>query len=246
MTHARGMPAPGCAFPRMRLAHPQIRSAYDFLVEQRFFGAVLTSGAACVLLAGRFVGARTHDFRFMAWNLFLAWIPYLASLAAAAFQRSASARRGTLVALSGAVWIAFLPNAPYLLTDLFRLREETPVPVFYDVAMLAMFAWSGCLLGAASLHSMRRTIAQACGPAVAHAVALFTVALCGLGMYLGRVVRLNSWDLALRPRHVLACTASALGSREGVFLTLLFGGFFFVCYATMGGSRSSPGGELAR
>jgi hypothetical protein len=94
--------------------------------------------------------------------------------------------------------------------------------------------WSGCILGAASLHAMRRVLERAVGPLVAHGAALLAVGLCGLGMYLGRVVRLNSWDLALRPRSVLTHAASAVQSREGLLLTLLFGGFFFVCYATMG------------
>jgi uncharacterized membrane protein len=69
-------------------------------------------------------------------------------------------------------------------------------------------------------------------------------------VYLGRVVRLNSWDLALRPRHVLSNAAFAVQSREGLLLTLLFGGFFFVCYATMSAPRQisvrDPGGDRER
>jgi uncharacterized membrane protein len=228
------MPPPRPAFPRMRLAR-----LYAFLQEQRFFAVALPSVAACTLLAGRYVGAGSRDFRYMLWNLFLAWIPYTCSFAAAALQRTTHPRRGLLVALAGAAWLAFLPNAPYLVTDLFRLRSPTPVPVFYDVAMLAMFAWSGCILGAASLHAMRRVIESVAGPVVGHVAALSTVGLCGLGMYLGRVVRLNSWDLALRPGHVLQHAAGAVQSREGILLTLLFGGFFFVCYATMSAPRAA-------
>jgi uncharacterized membrane protein len=234
-----GMPGTARAFPRMRLTSPSLRLAYDFLLEQRFFTVALPSAAACTLLAGRFVGSATHEFRFMAWNLFLAWVPYACSFAAAAIQRTSLRQRGVLVALAGAAWLAFLPNAPYLVTDLFRLRSETHVPLFYDVAMLAMFAWSGCILGATSLHTMRRVLEEALGTVAAHVAALFIIGLSGLGIYLGRVVRLNSWDLALRPHDVLAHAAGAVQSREGVLLTLLFSGFFFVCYATMTAPRAA-------
>jgi uncharacterized membrane protein len=210
-----------------------LHRAYELLLEERFFSVALPSAAACTLLAGRFVGSGTRDLSFMLWNLFLAWIPYACSLAAVVAARSSHPRRGVAVALAGAAWLAFLPNAPYMTTDLFRLRDLSSAPLFYDVLLLATFAWSGCILGVASLHAMRRVIASFTGPAVAHAAALFFIGLSGLGMYLGRMVRLNSWDLALRPHHVLSHAAGAMSSRAGVGHTLLFAGFFFVCYVAM-------------
>jgi uncharacterized membrane protein len=202
-------------------------------LEERFFSVALPSAAACTLLAGRFVGSGTHQLSFMTWNLFLAWVPYACSLVAVVAHRSQHPCRGVVCALAGAAWIVFLPNAPYMTTDLFRLRDVSSAPLFYDVALLATFAWSGCILGVASLHAVRRVIADYAGPRVAHAAALFFIGLSGLGMYLGRVVRLNSWDLALRPGHVLAHAASAMSTRAGVMHTLLFAGFFFVCYVAM-------------
>jgi len=235
------------AIPRCRSAmppslppSPSLRRAYDFLVEQRFFAVALPSAAACTLLAGRFVGSGSRTLSFMVWNLFLAWIPYGCSLVAVAAHRSAHPRRNVAVAVAGAAWLAFLPNAPYLTTDLFRLRDLSAAPIFYDVALLAMFAWGGCILGVASLHAVRRVIEDIAGPAVAHAAALFFIGLSGLGVYLGRVVRLNSWDLALRPRHVLAHAAGAMSTREGVAYTLLFAGFFFVCYVAMAAPAPAP------
>jgi uncharacterized membrane protein len=127
-------------------------------------------------------------------------------------------------------------------TDLFRLRDPSPVPIFYDVALFAAFAWSGCILGATSLHAMRRVIEDAASSPVGHAAALLVIALSGLGMYLGRVVRLNSWDLALRPAHVLAQAGDAMRSRTGVMHTLLFAGFFFVCYVAMAAPRERTSG----
>jgi uncharacterized membrane protein len=210
-----------------------VRRACDFLVEQRFFAVAVSSCAACTLLAGRFLGTGSREHAFLVWNLFLAWVPYVCSLAAVAAHRSGHPRRGPLVGLAGAAWLAFLPNAPYLVTDLFRLREPSSVPIFYDVALFAAFAWSGCILGATSLHAVRRVIAELASSRVGHAAAIVVIGLSGLGMYLGRVVRLNSWDLALRPGHVLAQAEDAMRTRAGVFHTLLFAGFFFVCYVAM-------------
>jgi uncharacterized membrane protein len=212
------------------------RGWYQVLVEQRFFAVALPSAAACVLLGGRFVGSGTRQLSFMAWNLLLAWIPYVCSFVAVAVHRSRLSGRGGrvgIVGLAGAAWLAFLPNAPYMTTDLFRLRDLSSAPVFYDVALLATFAWSGCVLGVASLQAMQSIIADVAGQLVARASTLLFIGLSGIGMYLGRMVRLNSWDLAFRPGHVLAHATEAVASRVGFFYSLLFGGFFFVCYVAM-------------
>jgi uncharacterized membrane protein len=210
--------------------HAALRRLHSFLIDQRFYSVALLSGAATVLMFGRWVGSGSRTFTFMLWNLTLAAIPYILSFAASALDRSPWRGRGVVIAALAAPWLAFLPNAPYLVTDLLHLRTHTPVPVWYDVAMFACFAWAGCLLGVASLESMRRLLAARVGAALSHAAALVTVGLCSLGIYLGRIVRLNSWDVVLRPRRVLVDVWFAAHSREGVLFTLLFSGFLLVCY----------------
>ena len=62
------------------------------------------------------------DHIFLAWNLFLAWIPFV--LALALYDR---ARRRSSPAILGALacgWLLFFPNAPYILTDMIHSRSE--------------------------------------------------------------------------------------------------------------------------
>lgn len=206
---------------------------HRFLNEQRFYAATLVVLASCVLFAGRCWGSGRRTFAFMLWNLILACIPYGLSFLAAALDRSSWRWRWVGLVALALPWLAFLPNAPYLVTDLLHLRTVTQIPVWYDAAMFACFAWAGCVLGVASLDSMRRLLALRVGRLLSYVAASLVGGLCALGVYLGRVVRLNSWDLVLRPKRVLLDIWLSAHSREGVLFTLLFSGFLFVVYASL-------------
>src|SRR5215210_2719956 len=166
--------------------------------------ALLAASALCVAT----VEYRTHHtgdafYRFLVWNLFLAWVPFV--LALSAYVAARLGGRASVVAL-GVLWLAFFPNAPYLLTDFIHLSESTSTPLWYDALMLASFAWTGLLLGFASLYLMQTVWQRAAGPAVAWACVVASLGLASFGVYLGRFLRVNSWDALVRPRllaHVI-------------------------------------------
>jgi uncharacterized membrane protein len=117
--------------------------------------AALSSLLAVGLLAGRVYHSRTLIFVFLLWNLFLAWIPYLGSLWADRLHRR-HPRRWWYLFLPGALWLAFFPNAPYIVTDFWHLQERPSVPMWYDIGMLSAFALTGLFLAIFSLHTMQR------------------------------------------------------------------------------------------
>lgn len=174
-----------------------------FLAQNLFYPLVLSSVLACAMLAARAVRTERLTFRSLAWNLMLAWIPYVVSLWAALIQRRRP-RAWWLLLIPGALWLLFFPNAPYIITDLLYLRERPPVPLWYDLGMLMAFAWSGCFLAIASLHIMQRLARNLLGVAASWLFVLATIGLSGLGVYLGRFQRWNSWDILFQPRAVLA------------------------------------------
>ena len=102
------------------------------------FAAGVAGCAALLLVRGWY--AQGLRFRFLAWNLVLAVIP---ALAAAAMARADHRRKPALVALWGVVWLLFLPNAPYLITDLVHLMPRPPVPYWFDIGLFAPFAAAG-------------------------------------------------------------------------------------------------------
>jgi uncharacterized membrane protein len=138
-------------------------------------------------------------YRFLVWNLFLAWVPL--ALAAVAYSRS---RRGVdpLTAAVLVAWLLFFPNAPYLLTDFIHLAQG-PAPLWYDALMLSAFAWTGLLLGFASLYLVQLNLRRQFGVALSWLGVFGSLVLASIGVYIGRFVRLNSWDVLLHPRHVV-------------------------------------------
>lgn len=142
-----------------------------------------------------------HDtfFRFLDWNLFLAWIPV--GLAFFVYESAHAGHRVAAAAL-GVVWLLFFPNAPYMLTDFIHLRESPSTPLWYDGLMLSAFAWTSLVLGFLSLYLMQVVWRRAAGPIVAWAGVVATLALGSVGVYIGRFIHFNSWDALLHPRRV--------------------------------------------
>ena len=162
--------------------------------------ALLAASMLCVgLVEIRIRETGSDYYRFLVWNLFLAWIPL--GFAAAAYARS---RRG-VDALTVALlvpWLLFFPNAPYLLTDFIHL-EVGPAPLWYDALMLSAFAWTGLLLGFASLYLVQLILRRSFGATVGWLGVVGALALASIGVYIGRFIRLNSWDALLHPLDVI-------------------------------------------
>jgi uncharacterized membrane protein len=101
------------------------------------------------------------------------------------------------------VWLLFLPNAPYLLTDFAHLQERTPLQLWYDSAMLATYAVTGYALAIVSLDLMHRPVRALLGWRVGWLFVFVTLFLAGIGVHLGRAQRYNSWDVLAHPHAVL-------------------------------------------
>lgn len=189
------------------------------------FVLALTSAAGLSMLAFRLYYGGTWGYRSLPWDLFLAWLP--APLALAMARCHARERRPwprTLL-LAGA-WLLFFPNAPYLVTQfmhlhpsygvfdgplpdaLLRLSPRGRIPLWFDVLMLATFAWAGLLLGFLSLHLVHRAAARSGGRAAGWAVTVIGLTLCAFGISLGRFERWNSWDVIVQPAPLFADIAA--------------------------------------
>lgn len=152
----------------------------------------------CLLLAGRMYCTQNLMYAFLVWNTFLAFVP----LAFAARLRPAGKLnlRNTLL-LAG--WLLFFPNAPYVLTDLFHFRERPPVPRWYDLILLATAAWNGLWMGMLSLMQAERFLEALLPRRAVYACLAAASLLCGYGIYIGRFLRFNSWDVFTAPGALL-------------------------------------------
>jgi uncharacterized membrane protein len=193
--------------------------------------ALLAASAWCVLL----LVVRKHEFgaalyKYLVWNLMLAWIPLvLAILLVAAYRQRRSAAE--LVAV-GAAWLLFLPNAPYVLTDFIHLGSTHRM---YDTILVGSFAVTGLALGFASLLLVQLVVTRAGGALLGWLTALGSLFFASIGIYLGRVVRLNSWDAIQRPHRLWQIARLRLedpfGNRYLIGFVIAFCGFLTLAYA---------------
>lgn len=200
------------------------------------FGLMTSASLICVLLvAARIAYSDSARYGGLVWNLFLAWIPFVL-----AYFASALPWRKTLLYLvlpvTTFLWLIFFPNAPYILTDLQHLaRESTAAPVWYDVIMLIWFSWTGLLLGLVSLYLMHEIVHRNFGRWTGWLFVFVVSGLSSFGVYLGRFVRFNSWDILNDPKEIVV-TILGLAidpSMRLVAFTILFAVFYLFVYLTL-------------
>ena len=211
-----------------------LRDIHRFLSSQSFYPLTLaTLLALCVFIGRTVYSGRDWELRLLVWNLFLAWIPFGCSVVVAALNWLYP-RRWWLILGFGAIWLAFFPNAPYIVTDFYHLEWRPPIPMWYDIGMISIFAFTGCFLGIASLKTMQYLVKAYCGRVVSWMFVLVAIGLCGLGIYLGRFGRYNSWDLVIQPKTVLKDIAlmmlNPLDNLGFVGFTLMFTAILLVFY----------------
>jgi uncharacterized membrane protein len=133
------------------------------------------------------------------WNLFLAWIPFMLAY----FAHAVSWRKATLyliIPFVAFLWLIFFPNAPYMLTDLQDLtRKANDAPLWYDVIIVVWTSWTGTLLGVISLYLVQDIIIRRFGRTTGWVFVFVISILSSFGIYIGRFVRLNSWDILQDP-----------------------------------------------
>jgi uncharacterized membrane protein len=169
---------------------------------------------------------------WLGWNLGLAWVPLLVALVIA--RRHAPGRRpfwpgsGALAA----VWLAFFPNAPYLVTDLIHLRTRAFAPIWYDAIMVFAFALTGLCLAFLSLWLVHRLVERRFGVGAGWVFVATIAGLSGFGVYLGRYPRWNSWDVVARPGELLADLAAHVRDPEprALGMTLMMAALFGIAY----------------
>ena len=191
-------------------------------------------GLSLLLIVGRVLLTGHGLFLFLAWNLFLALIPFgLSTLLGTAL----GPLRARLLLPVGAAWLLFFPNAPYLITDLLHLEQRPGVPLWYDLALILSCAWNGLMLAYASLADMQELVRQRLGTGAGWAFAATALLLSSFGVYLGRYLRFNSWDVLSNPLalffDILHRLLHPLAYPRTWGVTVVFGAFLLLGYGTV-------------
>lgn len=176
---------------------------------------------------------RSSAQNWLVWNLFLAWLPALGAFAAYNLNRWPTRLRWLPIIGLSALWLVFLPNAPYLVTDIIHLRPQAGVPLWYDMITLVAFAWTGSFLGLVSLFLMQFLVHRAIGAAASWLFVIGVLGLNGVGIYLGRFMRWNSWDLLFHPTSLFYDLSEALYHPEEHLQTIAFAGLFTLLFGSV-------------
>lgn len=142
----------------------------------------------------------TVFFLFLNWNLFLTFITWTLTSLVIVYPRIQRSKISVYILLF--FWILFFPNAPYILTDLFHLRIKSSMPVWFYLVLILSFAWTGLLFGFLSLLDIKIILKKNIKKGYVIAIISGLLFLSSFGVYIGRYLRWNSWDIISEPLHL--------------------------------------------
>ena len=168
-------------------------------VDRILFLSFIFSG---LLVIGRTIQTGSLLFAFLPWNLFLAYIPYAISTWLYTNPQWAIKKWKTTFVLIA--WLLFIPNSFYIMTDLFHLGNFNNAPLWYDLAMILSCAWNGLLLGLLSVRQVEKIMVRTFGSFNEWKFVYPVMFLNALGIYIGRYLRFNTWDVITNPLNLSA------------------------------------------
>lgn len=200
----------------------------------------------CVsLVLGRVSWTGHLIYAFLVWNLFLAWLPLILSLKLRE-QCAAGCGAEWKHWLVGAAWLLLFPNAPYIFTDLVHLTTWFRTDIWIDMMLILPCALTGLVLGFVSLYVMQSVVADRFGVVAGWWLVAATTMLSGIGVYLGRFLRWNSWDVLVRPdklfQGVSDWMTDPFGSFKPYVFSILFAVFLLMAYALFYALTQLPSG----
>lgn len=169
----------------------------------RVIRALLIANAVSLgMLVVRFISSGTVHYWFLAWNLFLAWLPVVFAWLLRQNRHLRPFVHWTNVVYL-LLWLGFLPNSFYILSDYVHLSVTNEVTLLYDVVLFGSFAINGMILGLMALLMVHEELLKRVKQQYAHAIIALVLVLCSFAIYLGRYLRWNTWDVLVNPAALL-------------------------------------------
>lgn len=194
------------------------------------------SAVSVSLVMVRIAWTREIRYAFLIWNLFLAWLPLLFAVLACEHFKNGTRRNWRFAALTGA-WLLFFPNAPYIFTDLIHVNTRYFSHFWVDMTLILLCAFTGLVLGFVSLYLMQSVVARKYGRAASWFFVAAVAGLSSYGVYLGRFLRFNSWDVLVKPvqlyNGINRWASDPLANANSFAFPVLFATFLFIAYVLL-------------
>jgi uncharacterized membrane protein len=208
----------------------------SFSISRATLSLLLLTVLCCILLIIRAVETQHVQGIFLLWNLFLAWVPLFFALVARRLSSSAlpfAKSTQTFIYVTLALWLLFFPNSPYIITDLMHLGEFEAHILWFDAVGFFVAALAGLATGLYSLYVAHQVLNRLTNSLIAWCIVSVSVILSGFGLYLGRFIRFNSWDLFTNPVHLFRKSIYELQNPLAIQTTLVFTLVVMVLYISM-------------
>ena len=196
---------------------------------------LISCGFSCLLVAARVLITGETSFSFLIWNLFLAFVPYAISEWLSTRVQVMENKIALLTVLI--TWLVFIPNSFYILTDLFHLYDLNNVPRWFDLLLILSFAWNGLLFGLLSVRKIETIMLAVVGRSFSLLVVFAVMWLNAFGVYIGRYLRYNTWDIISQPfslfRELLDITVHPFRYRMEWGMIFVYAIFMTVLYVTI-------------
>jgi uncharacterized membrane protein len=195
----------------------------------------LSVGFGIALIAVRILYTGNSFFLFLIWNLFLAFIPYYISWQLT--RRGAWIENKWLFSCCFLCWLLFIPNTFYIITDMFHLYDKGDVPFWFDLILLMSFTWNALLMGILSVRHMEKII-NAFWLYKRSWLFIYSIMLLNaFGVYIGRYLRFNSWDILTNPfklvNDILQLILHPSHHAGAWVMTICFAGLLTLIYNTV-------------
>lgn len=148
------------------------------------------------------IANHSWDFWYLNWNLVLAWTPLgIMVLLERVLRRHLWSDWQAMVLT--VLFLIFLPNTFYMITDIIHLQDPLRVDLIYDVAMFMSFIFSACVLGLLCLFMLHGELRKRLSQRLSWLMVSGTIFLVSFAIYIGRDLRWNTWDVVLNPASIL-------------------------------------------
>jgi uncharacterized membrane protein len=199
---------------------------------------ILALGFSTIVSLGLFVYSAWHNHSlvsdYLIWNLFLAWLPLIFAIRLVQVLRHKlwSSWEGLTWSV---LWLVFLPNSFYMISDFIHVQDVAASNVLYDVFMFTSFIYTAVILGFSSLYLVHLRLRYRLTPNTANFFIALTLLICSVGVYIGRDLRWNSWNLLTNPGGLLFDVSDRLQHPSAYPAMLLTIVSFFVLLISMYG-----------
>lgn len=197
---------------------------------------IIALGISSLVSLGLFgYGAWRHHSlaaSYLSWNLLLAWMPLVFALRLMSVLKHKAWSSWEALAVS-LLWVAFLPNSFYLISDFIHLQEVQHKDVLYDAIMFSSFVFTGVLLGFSSLYLVHLRLRRRLSGWQTGVWIGIILLLCSVAIYMGRDLRWNTWDILVNPAGLLFDVSDRLQHPSAYPHMLLVVAAFFILLASI-------------